>query len=368
VDSVVHVYKDQPPVRGGIEGHVALLGRLLAERGVDVEVLCSRRRGTARADRSSGVLVRRCWSPLTLASTPLPPGLPWRLGRSGAKLVHLHYPWPPGEVAALLGRRGRPLVVTVHCEVIRYPALARLLDPLTRRVLSSASCIVVSSSVMAEVPLLVEHRARVRVIPYGVDLRRFRPDASVPDPLPAVRRPRIVFVGRLRYYKGLPVLAAALGRLPGAQLVVIGDGPERHDFERALRAHGCRERAHLLGAVGEERLLQILQTSDAAVLASSSRAETFGLSIAEAQACGVPAVTTEVGTGTAQTVSQGASGRVVAADDPVSLAEALAWCLDPARSAERRHAARRHAETALCGRRMAREVHEVYGEVAASSG
>ncbi len=361
--AVVHVYKDYPPVRGGVESHVDVLTRLLVERGVSAEVLCSRRPETVRSEERFGVHVRRCASPLALASTPLPAGLPAALWRSRAKLIHAHYPWPPGELASWLARRGRPLVVTVHCEIVRYRTFARLLAPLYRQIFSAAQRILVSSVAMAGSEVLVGHGDRVRVVPFGVDLNRFCPSHSAEDPLPEVAHPRIIYVGRLRYYKGLTVLAAALARLPQARLVVVGDGPERPAFETALREHHCRERAHLLGEVEEDRLLQLLQTADAAVLPSTSGAEAFGLAIAEAQACGLPAVTTDVGTGTAQTVADGVSGRVIPPNSAAALAEALTWCLDPSHASARRAAARAHAEAALCARRMTNSVHQIYCEL-----
>jgi len=365
---VVHVYKAYPPVRGGIEGHIDLLTRLLADRSLAAEVLCGAAAGAPAREIRSGVQVRRCFTLATVASTPLPPLLPWHLRRSRAEVVHLHYPWPPGELAYLLAGRGRPLVVTVHCEVIRYPGLGRLLHPLTERVLAGAQRIVVSSGAMADIPLLAGHTARVRVIPFGVDLDVFRPDSSAPDPIPHVAHPRILFVGRLRYYKGLPVLAAALARLPHAQLVVVGEGPERAALEQALQAHGCRARAHLLGEVSEPVLLRLLQTADAAVLPSTSRAEAFGISIAEAQACGVPAVTSDVGTGTTETVADGVSGRVVPPNDAAALAEALGWCIEPAHVSARRTAARAHAESRLSARKMAEAVEAIYRELTPATG
>ncbi len=357
---VVHVYKSYPPVRGGIEGHIDLLTRLLVERGIQTEVLCARAPGSAAREVRNGVQVSRCTSPLALASTPLPPALPAMLRRSTADIVHLHFPWPPGDVAWLLGGRGRPLVVTIHCEVVRHARLARWLAPLTQAVLAAAGRILVTGPFMRDAPLLARHRERVDVVPLGVDLDRFRPDPSATDPFPHIAHPRVVFVGRLRHYKGLPVLAAALARLPHVQLAMVGGGPERAAFEETLRALGCRDRTHLLGDLDDDRLVRLLQTADAAVLASTSRAEAFGVAIAEAQACGVPAVTTDVGTGTAQTVADGSSGRVIAPNDPEALAQALSWCLDPAAAPARRAAARAHAEANLCARRMTRHVHHVY--------
>ena len=360
---VLHVYKAYPPVRGGVEGHIDLLTRLLVQRGLSVEVLCARPRGTARSETRHGVHVRRCLSPFTVASSPLPPSLPWAVHRSQADIIHLHLPWPPGEVAWWLGGRARPLVVTVHCEAVRQARLVRILGPFNQRLMAAAGRIVATGAFMRDAPFLEAHRSRLQVVPLGVDLDRFRPDPDRVDALPEVAHPRIIFVGRLRHYKGLAILAAALARLPRVQLVVVGDGPERVTLEAALQAHGCRDRARLLGEVSDDILVALLQTADAAVLPSTSKAEAFGVAIAEAQSCGVPAVTTDVGTGTAQTVADGVSGRVVPANDPTALAEALAWCLDPVRAPALRRAARAHAEAALCARRMTAAIHSIYNEL-----
>jgi glycosyltransferase involved in cell wall biosynthesis len=359
---VVHVYKGFPPARGGIEGHIDLLARLLAERGIRSEVLCAAVAGAPAAETHPGVHVRRCATPLTVASTPLTPTLPAALRRSSADLVHLHYPWPPAEVAWVLGGRGRALVVTVHCEAVRHPRIARLLSPLTQQVCADAGRILVSGEFMRGHGLLARHQERVRVVPFGVDLEIFRPNPAVSDPLPHVPHPRILFVGRLRHYKGLPVLVRAVAQLPEAHLVVAGDGRERGALVAALQAHGCRERAHLLGEVEGQTLVRLLQTADALALPSVSRAEAFGLAVAEAQACGVPAVVTDVGTATTYTVNDGLSGRIVPPGDPAALGAALAWCVDARHSAARRAAARAHAEAKLCGRRMAAAIEAIYAE------
>jgi glycosyltransferase involved in cell wall biosynthesis len=358
--TVAQIYKGFPPVRGGIEGHVALLARLLADRGIASEVLCASAPGAPRDSATGLVRVHRSLTPLTVASTPLPPLLPLTLWRSRAEIVHLHYPWPPGEVAWMLGNRGRPLVVTVHCEVVRQRRLARFFAPLTQRLLAHAARIVVSGPFMCTHPLLAPHAARICVIPHGVDLDCFRPNPLVQDPAPHIPHPRVLFVGRLRHYKGLPVLAAALARLPGAHLIVLGDGPERGALTAALTTQGCRDRAHLMGDVDDDTLLRHLQTADVFASSSTSPAEAFGLAVAEAQASGLPAVTTEVGTATSYTVADGVSGRVIPPSDVSALADALAWCLERGRNAHLRAAARAHAEAALCARRMATATERVY--------
>lgn len=360
---VVHIYKGYPPVRGGIESHLDLLTRLLAANGTSSEVLCAAVPGVAAVEQRAGVVVRRLPTLATFASTPLTPALPWALHRSPAPIIHLHYPWPPAEAAWVLAGRQRPLVITVHCEVVRYPALARMLAPITRRVFAAARRIIVTDPFLLDTAPVRAHRDRAEVIPLGVDLDWYHPDPSATDPLPQVPHPRILFVGRLRHYKGLPVLAQALALVPDAQLVVVGDGPERATLERVLVDAGARGRAHLLGEVDDERLRRIYQTADIAVLPSTSRAEAFGVSMAEAQACALPGVTTALGTGTTQTVVDGESGRIVRPGDPLSLADAIGWCLDAARQPQLRRQARLHAETHLSARHMAARTEAVYDAI-----
>jgi rhamnosyl/mannosyltransferase len=208
----------------------------------------------------------------------------------------------------------------------------------------------------------------VEVVPLGVDTDFFRPGADARDPVREVPHPRVVFVGRLRHYKGLAVLARALAQLPEVHLIVVGSGPERASFEAALSAAGCRDRALLVGETDDDRLRRFYLHAEAAVLCSTSNAEAFGLAIAEAQSCAVPAVTTEVGTGTAQTVADGVSGRVVAPNDAEVLAEALRWCLDAERAPALRRAARAHATEKLCARRMTATIARIYAETMDRSG
>jgi rhamnosyl/mannosyltransferase len=360
IPSVVHVYKGFPPVLGGIEGHIDLLTRLLMIRGVRSEVLCAATADAPAMEDRAGVRVRRLPVWATLASTPLTPSLPWALRRTRASIVHLHYPWPPAEAAWLLAGRGRPLVITVHCEVIRYPALARWLAPITQRTFAAAERIIVTDPFLLELVPVRDHRDRAVVIPLGVDTDWFRPDPGTADPLPHVPRPRLLFVGRLRHYKGLPVLAQALALLPDVQLVVVGDGPERGSFERILKHGGVADRAHLLGTVDDQRLRRVYQTADVCVLPSTSRAEAFGVSMAEAQACGLPGVTTVLGTGTTQVVRDGVSGRVVVPDTASALADAIRWCLAPERHADLRRNARVHVEQNLNAQQMVERTAAIY--------
>lgn len=152
---------------------------------------------------------------------------------------------------------------------------------------------------------------RVAVIPPGVDTERWRPPADQVRP-----GNRILFVGGELERKGGDLLIAALDRLPDAELHLVTRSP--------VAPH---DRVHVYDDLvpNDQRLLELFRTSD--VFAMPSRAETFGIAVAEASAAGLPVVASGVG-GLPDIVSDGESGFVVPVDDLEALVEALVRLLD----------------------------------------
>lgn len=190
-----------------------------------------------------------------------------------------------------------------------------------------------------------------RIVGNGVDLGTIR----------AVRRSGkridVLFVGRLIDEKRVDLLLEAIhalaGRLPELRCTVIGEGPERAALEgRALRL-GIAERVTFTGRTDGSRVYSAMKA--ASVLVMPSIREGFGITVAEAQACGtVPIVVRSPMSGAAALVRDGVDGLVC---DPTaaSLAEALTRLLaDPARMAvmsrEARRAARRYDWDLLASR------------------
>ncbi len=130
-------------------------------------------------------------------------------------------------------------------------------------------------------------------------------------------------VGRLVPIKGFDVLVAALpgvvARVPGARLLLVGDGEERAALEARAAALGMADRVSVTGAVGD--VTAHLAAAD--VLAAPSRNEGMGRVLVEAMALGLPVVGTTVG-GIPDVIVDGECGRLVPPDDPAALAGALA--------------------------------------------
>jgi glycosyltransferase involved in cell wall biosynthesis len=325
---VVHVYKDvYPPVVGGIERHIDLIRRAMPDVHSDV-LVCARAIRGNRAAVGTGTEIRvgelgpRVWS------VPVSPAFLVRLRQTRADVVHLHMPNPLGELAVLLDRK-RPVVCSYHADIVRQARVAPLYAPLVRACLARASEIVVGSKrLQANSPFIRADADRATVVPYFVDIDRLS-RSRVPERVRGELRARypgriVLSVARLVYYKGLDVLIES-ARSVDAQFVIIGDGPLAKQLRQFAKTS---PNVHLAGHVSDETLLAYFAVADCFVLPSTSRAESFGISVLEAQAMGVPAVVTDVGTGTVEAIVPGKTGLVVPPGDADRLARAINEILD----------------------------------------
>ena len=163
--------------------------------------------------------------------------------------------------------------------------MAPLYRPLVRACLSRAAEIVVGTRKLAESsPLLAPFDRRATVLPYFLDTDRCSPDQVRESDRVALREhyggPIVLAVARLVYYKGLDILIEA-ARTLRASVVIVGDGPLAGELREQARG---LDNVHLVGGVSEAELRCHFAAADCFVLASTSRAESFGIATLEAQA------------------------------------------------------------------------------------
>lgn len=355
---ILHIYKDYPPVLGGIEGHVRDLAEGLVARGHQVTVLVTNTSRCTSIERPApGLTVVRAARMAHVASTPLSPAMIALAHGVHADVVHLQFPYPPGDLAAMAAPASPPLVVSYQSDIVRQQTLLRLYRPLLALTLRRAARIIASSpGYIASSPFLRAHAAKCVVVPPGIDVMRFSPGDRRAHTVP-----RLLFVGRLRYYKGLHILIEALRQVEGVELWIAGNGPERARLERQVAGAGLRHRVRFLGDVADKDLPALYRQADIFVLPSHLRAEAFGIVLVEALASGLPCISTALGTGTDFVNAHEETGLVVPPGDAAPLAEAIRRLRDdPALRATYGEAGVRRARTLFSRERMLDAVEQVY--------
>lgn len=326
--SVLHVYKDYyPPVVGGIENHLNLLcGALRNDYKVRVLVANPRGRKTI-AETLDGVEVVRAGQWGRPGGTPFCPTFPRWLRRLRSDILHFQCPHPTGDLAYYLSRpRGR-VVVTWQCDIVRQAKLLWFYGPFLRWFLRRADVILPTSPALIESsPYLRPVAEKCVAVPMGIPLERYERTPEIESRAAAIRaaheRPIVLFVGQLRYYKGLQFLLQTLRDIE-ADLVIVGEGNERARLAAQAERLGVDEQVRFVGERVGDDLVAFYHAADVFCLPSHLKAEAFGLVQVEAMACGLPVVSCRVGTGVEWVNQDGVTGFVVPPGAPEKLAGAI---------------------------------------------
>ncbi|MCB1183411.1 glycosyltransferase [bacterium] len=329
---IMHVGKYYPPYRGGMETALQALAEGQAAAGAAVSVVVAGGgsedvREVLGGEGGGSVVLLRAGVAGTIQSQPLTLGLPALLRREIAgwrpDIVHLHLPNPLAAaawlaLAALPGHDLPPLAVWYHADITRQRLGRRLVSPLLQGCLRRATGIAVASGALRDgSPVLASHRDRVAVLPFGLPLQPW----SEVEPR---RDGPFLFVGRLVPYKGGDVLLRALARVPGAELVLVGEGPCGPGWAALVDELGLGGRVRFAGTLDETGIAARLGEARALVLPSVDESEAFGLVQLEAMAAGVPVVATDLPTGVPEVGIPGETGLLVSPGDVDGLAAALA--------------------------------------------
>lgn len=290
-----------------------------------------------------GVRLERWHPSLFLGNSPIDLGFGGTIRKKiqeiSPDVIVAHTPVPfPAETAYRVARRNRiPFVVTYHAGRLKGSSAmlntVAWLDRHTmeRRMLKNASGLIAVSHFVRD-NALGSQRDRAWIVPPGVDSQKFSPKGSaVPG--------RILFIGPLAKayrWKGVDVLWRAFGLLrrhiPYAHLAIVGGGDRFPYFSE--KAHELDGAVELLGRLPEDRLIEEYRKASVVVLPSTSDAESFGMVLAEANACGRPVVGSNIG-GIPNFVREGENGLLAIPRDPFSLAEKLLAILSDEEAAQR---------------------------------
>jgi glycosyltransferase involved in cell wall biosynthesis len=348
-----------PPDVGGVERYSSQIAEGLAASDALQPLVISTRAGVRTTyTYRNGVPVVRLGAWLKLSNTPFSPLWPLQVRRLLAahrvELINAHSPVPGLADAASAVSGGRPVVFTYHSGSMlkgaRFADLA--IGAYERRILPRIATRADAIAVVSPTTQISSYEGAI-MVPPSVDL-----DAFSFKPEDATSVLRLLFVGRIdgsATWKGERVLFDALAMAathrPDIELEIVGDGDGRRAWEDEVGRRGIGPLVHFSGMLGGEELVAAYHRSSIVVLPSTTEAESFGMCLIEAMACGRAVIGSRIG-GIPFVVGHGTDGVLVPPGDAAALAAAVV---------ELGGAPERRAAMGVHGRRKAEARFSIHG-------
>lgn len=362
---ILFLNSEYPPVGAGAGNASANLARLLVQMGEEVVVITSAYDSLPRDETRDGVRIlrgparrRKADRSTVLEQTVFIVGAAYRslllMREFKPDVVLAFFGLPSGGVAWLLKITfGIPYVISLRGGDVpgfrRYDfwLYHKAAAGVLRVIWHAAAAVVANSGGLCELARTFDDTVDIRVVPNGVDLRRF------PQAERSWSPPRILSVGRIVHQKGLDLAVTALAGLKDLEWewCVAGDGPELPKLRSLIREQGLDGRVRFLGWKDASTLLE--DYAHANLFLFPSRDEGMPNAVLEAMASGLPVIATRIA-GNEELVVDGETGVLVPFENVEALGEALRWLLiDGNERARLGRAARERVEKAYSWQRAA---------------
>ena len=253
-------------------------------------------------------------------------------------IIHLHMPFPLGDLACLLSGYKGKIVLWWHSDVVRQKKLMFFYKPIMKKMLKRADAIIVATKGHIEgSAYLKPYSEKCWIIPFGVeesieavaDKYMEKKTIELNDREQAIKQEvRFLFVGRFSYYKGCDVLIKALAGVENATLYMAGTGNIEGELKKLSEELGVAHKVHFIGKVSEEELCKQYMECDVFVLPSVARSEAFGLVQIEAMAFGKPIINTKLDSGVPYVSLDKDTGLTVTPGNVQELAKAMQWMVN----------------------------------------
>lgn len=329
---ILHFYKTAfPDTMGGVEQVIHQICQQSHRFGATCEVLALSPHPSPTVIELDGYKTYQVKENIKIASTgfSIQAFSKFKELAQQADIIHYHFPWPFMDVIHFASRIKKPSVVSYHSDIVDQKNLLKLYRPLQNKFLSSVDRIVIASpNYLESSKVLPAFREKISIIPIGLNKE------SYPVPSPSLKArwatqlPErfFLFVGVLRYYKGLHTLLEAV-QGTGYPLVIVGDGPKKQELMAQAEQLGLQN-VHFLGKVSDEDKVALIQLSTAIAFPSHLRSEAFGVALLEGAMYGKPMISCEIGTGTTYINIANETGLTVPPEDPTAFREAMRYLWD----------------------------------------
>lgn len=329
---VLHVYKtSKPSSYGGVESFIDTLCKADSKLGVKNTVLTLHPNPQKQPIEMDGYTVHQAKQNLFLASTGFSVSAFSKFKRlsNDADIIHYHFPNPFADMLHLACQPKKPSILTYHSDIVRQKRLLYIYEPLKKRFLNSVDQIVATSpNYFVTSNILQQFSNKVSVIPISIDPKAYETVDSERQNYWRSRlsKPFFLFVGAMRYYKGLHI---ALEAIAGTEIQIVIAGIS--GIEKDLKAQAAAlklKNIDFLGFVNDGDKIALLNLCYGFIFPSHLRSEAFGISLLEAAMVGKPMISCEIGTGTTFVNSANETGLVINPGQAHELREAMQFLLD----------------------------------------
>ena len=319
------------PEVGGIETVAKVITGAIADKA-EIEILvCSGNRGRVIEKTEEGAYIYRAKTSFKICSTPISFDYIRAFARMSKKadLIQMHAPFPLSDLALFLcgGRKKQKKVMWYHSDVVKQRKLMLFYKPLLKWTLKKMDRIYIASRSIAEQSeYLAPYSDKIEVVPFGISVGQYEKAERSPiltGMLNDSQNVKLLFVGRLVYYKGIDVLISAMKNVTNAELFVVGSGELDEQLRMLVKELNIENKIHFMGRVDTQTLLAAFADCDIFILPSVSRAECFGLVQLEAMVYGKPVINTALPTAVPEISLHGETGITVPPGDKITLAGAI---------------------------------------------
>lgn len=236
-------------------------------------------------------------------------------------IIHYHFPWPFMDILDLLFNKRKLTVVSYHSDIVKQFLLKIIYYPIMLLFLKKTKKIICTSpNYLNSSPILQRFKKKCITVPIGIK----KPKINIKNIAPKnifSKKNFFIFVGVLRYYKGLETLLKAV-KINNINLLIIGSGPLSNKINKFIKDNKLKN-VKILSKANDDLKNFYIKQSIGLILPSEFRSEAFGIALLEGASLAIPLISTELNTGTSFVNKNNITGIVVQPNKEFELSKAM---------------------------------------------
>ena len=330
--NILHVYKTYfPDSHGGLEESIRQICIATNKYGVSNSIFTLSKDPNPRIIEASEATIYRSKTTFELSSTSFSINgfRDYKSLISKFDLIHYHFPWPYEDLLHLYANPKVPVLISYISDIVRQKYLSLMYQPLMHKFLNAANRIIANTPTYFESSKILQlYKDKVSVIPLCINESTIPPVNQ--DCYDKYRNlfgeEFFLFIGVLRYYKGLHILLDAM-KGTNYHTIIAGSGPLESELKQKAKELGLTN-VTFIGFVTDEEKYALLKLCKGIVFPSNLRSEAFGMTLLEGAIFKKPLITADISSGMSYININNKTGITVEPNSPSSLRKAMTTLYD----------------------------------------